>query len=555
MDYRRTYIRDLFASEPGAQVSAFGWVKTRRDSKDVTFVQISDGSCFHDLQVVIDRTEVPEAGPNGTPEPRYSNHIDPAIVNPLEGHNELTQPAIISPISSHTEFTEPAIIDPISSEVERTEPAIPYSILTPSEPRLNHISSDDLKLVTTGACVRFDGVVVASPSGGQAVELKASGLHIFGTADPVSYPLQKKGASFEYLREIAHLRTRGNTFGAVMRVRSAAAQATHRFFSNRGFHFIQTPIITANDCEGAGAMFGVTSLLEVNEPLEGDSGGKRHLAYRMRSVNPNDDFFGKPAFLTVSGQLEAETFALGLTNVYTFGPTFRAENSSTSRHLAEFWMIEPEMAFCDLDGDMNLAEEFLKEVIGSLLEESAGDLTFFNQRIDPTLLKTLEHVVTSPFERITYTEAIKFLENSNQKFEYPISWGVDLQSEHERWLTEDKIGRPIILTDFPKGIKAFYMRENDDNQTVRAMDVLVPRIGEIIGGSQREERLDVLEARIKEAGLPLESYWWYLDLRRFGSAPHSGFGLGFERLLMYVTGMKNIRDVIPYHRTPGSIDF
>ncbi len=474
MDYRRQYIRDLFASKAGTQASAYGWVKTRRDSKGVSFVQLSDGSCFQDLQVVIEANVVPE---------------------------EL------------------------------------------------------LKKATTGACVCFEGEIVESPAAGQAVELKAKALTVFGEADPNQYPLQKKGASFEFLREIAHLRARGNTFGAVMRIRSLAAHAVHTFFQSRGFHYIQTPIITASDCEGAGEMFSVTTNLEVNEPLEGEHQGTRMQAYRLKSVSPKEDFFGKPAYLTVSGQLEAETFALGLTNVYTFGPTFRAENSSTSRHLAEFWMIEPEMAFCDLEGDMNLAEEFLKAVIGDILEFGAADLGFFNQRIEPELLKTLEHVVESPFERLTYTEAIKLLESSQVSFEYPVSWGVDLQSEHERWLTEVKIGRPVILTDYPAEIKAFYMRMNQDGKTVRAMDVLAPRIGEIIGGSQREERLEVLEERIKSAGLSLDPYWWYLDLRRFGSAPHSGFGLGFERLLMYVTGMKNIRDVIPYFRVPGSADF
>jgi asparaginyl-tRNA synthetase len=382
--------------------------------------------------------------------------------------------------------------------------------------------------------------------------MQASAVHVYGAADPTNYPLQKKGATFEFLREIAHLRSRGNTFGAVFRVRAQAAQAVHQFFSKRGFHYVHTPIVTASDAEGAGAMFQVTTSLEINAPLEAPDG---QFAYRLRNANPSEDFFGKPAYLTVSGQLEAETLALGMTNVYTFGPTFRAENSSTSRHLAEFWMIEPEMAFCELEGNMNLAEEFLKEVIGNILDFCGDDLSFFNQRIEPSLLETLEHVVTSPFERLTYSEAVHMLEQSGESFEFPVGWGVDLQSEHERWLTEVKVGRPVILIDYPKEIKAFYMRQNEDGKTVRAMDVLAPRIGEIIGGSQREERLDVLESRIAEAGLPMEPYWWYLDLRRFGSAPHAGFGLGFERLLMYVTGMKNIRDVIPYHRTPGNADF
>ncbi|MFY9233227.1 MAG: asparagine--tRNA ligase [Fimbriimonadaceae bacterium] len=482
MDYRRTYVRDLLSLSPGNRASAFGWVKTRRDSKGISFVQLSDGSCFKDLQVVVDEGVIPEA---------------------------------------------------------------------------------ELRLVTTGACVRFDGEMVESPAAGQPVELRASGMELFGAADPATYPLQKKGASFEFLREIAYLRCRGNTFGAVFRVRAQAAFAIHKFFHDRGFHHIHAPIITASDAEGAGAMFAVSTLLETEgverEALSGEAPAPASTLnaqhYSLRSKDPADDFFGKPAFLTVSGQLEAETLALGMTNVYTFSPAFRAENSGTSRHLAEFWMIEPEMAFCSLEGNMNLAEEFLREIISHLLDKCADDLAFFNQRIEPELLTTLQHVVDSSFERLTYTEAIKMLESSGETFEFPAYWGADLQSEHERWLAESKVGRPVILTDYPTEIKAFYMRRNDDGKTSRAMDVLVPRIGEIVGGSQREERLDVLEASIKEFGLPMEAYWWYLDLRRFGSAPHSGFGLGFERFLMYVTGMKNIRDVIPYHRTPGHAEF
>ncbi len=463
MDYRRTYVRDLFELAPGTSASAYGWVKTRRDSKGISFVQVNDGSCFKDIQVVVDEGVFPEA---------------------------------------------------------------------------------TLKLITTGACVRFDGEIVESPAAGQAVEFKATGVEVFGPADPTTYPLQKKGASFEFLREIAHLRARGNTFGAIFRMRNEAAWAIHSFFHQRGFQYIHTPIITASDAEGAGAMFAVSTQLEAH-------GGK----YKLKGDDPADDFFSKPSFLTVSGQLEGESLALALTNIYTFGPTFRAENSNSSRHLAEFWMIEPEMAFCDLDGNMNLAEEFLKEIIGHLLDKCSADIEFFNQRIEPQLLQTLTHVSESAFERLTYTEAIKLLESSGEKFEFPVFWGCDLQSEHERWLTETKVGRPVILTDYPKEIKAFYMRQNEDGKTVRAMDVLAPRIGEIIGGSQREERLDVLENRIKEMGLPLEAYWWYLELRKYGSAPHAGFGLGFERLMMYATGMKNIRDVIPFHRTPGSADF
>jgi asparaginyl-tRNA synthetase len=467
MDYRRTYVKDLLVAEPQAGVDAFGWVKTRRDSKGVSFVQLSDGSCFRDLQVVIDA---------GT------------------------------------------------------------------------IADEQLRELTTGACVRFTGDLVESPAAGQAVEMKATAVEVFGPADAATYPLQKKGATMEFLREISHLRVRGNTFGAVFRVRSAAAFAIHQFFQERGFHWVHTPIITASDAEGAGAMFAVSTML-------GADGHGPDAKPTLRGKEFKDDFFGKPAFLTVSGQLEAETMALGLTNVYTFGPTFRAENSNSARHLAEFWMIEPEMAFCDLEGDMNLAEEFLKYVISYLLDQCSADLDFFNSRIEPELLKTLQHVAESGFERITYTQAIDMLNSSGKSFEFPCEWGVDLQSEHERYLTEEKIGRPVIVTDYPKDIKAFYMRQNDDGKTVRAMDVLAPRIGEIIGGSQREERLDHLERRIEEMGLPKEAYWWYLDLRRYGSTPHAGFGLGFERLLMYVTGMKNIRDVIPYHRTPGSADF
>jgi asparaginyl-tRNA synthetase len=469
------YINDILAMQPGVKVTARGWVKTRRDSKGISFVQLSDGSCFRDLQVVVN-----------------------------EG-----------------------VLEP-----------------------------DTLKLITTGACVAFDGEIVESPAAGQPIELSATGAEVLGPADPQTYPLQKKGASFEFLREIAHLRCRGNTFGAVFRVRNQAAWAIHKFFQERGFHYVHTPIITASDCEGAGAMFAVSTLLGVRDAGRGtrdaEAGGQR---FALASDDPADDFFGKPAYLTVSGQLEAETVALGMANVYTFGPTFRAENSNSARHLAEFWMIEPEMAFCDLQGDMALAEAFLKYVLGHVLDACAQDLEFFNQRIEKDLLATLGHVAESKFEHLTYTEAIAMLEQGGESFEFPVFWGCDLQSEHERWLTEVKVGRPVILTDYPKEIKAFYMRMNDDGKTVRAMDVLAPRIGEIIGGSQREERLDVLEGRIAELGLPAEAYWWYLDLRRFGSAPHAGFGLGFERLLMYLTGMKNIRDVIPFHRTPGHAEF
>ncbi len=467
MIQKNGYIKDLLSGQVGQTATANGWVKTRRDSKGVHFVQLNDGSSFADLQVVIDEGTIPE---------------------------------------------------------------------------------DILRHVTTGACVQVVGDLVASPAAGQAVELKAQEILVYGAADPATYPLQKKGHTMEFLRDIAHLRTRSNTFGAVFRVRNALARAIHNFFQERGFLYVHTPVITASDAEGAGAMFGVTTLDLQNAPRQSDGAKAGHVDY-------GQDFFGKPAFLTVSGQLEAEIFALSFSNVYTFGPTFRAENSNTPRHLAEFWMIEPEMAFCDLQGDMELAEAFLKSVIAEVMAECPDDLEFFNKRIDNTVLETLEHVVNSDFEHITYTEAIAILEKSGQTWEFPVHWGVDMQSEHERYLTEQVFKKPTIVTDYPKEIKAFYMRSNDDGKTVRAMDVLAPRIGEIIGGSQREERYDVLLDKIHAQGLPEEAYWWYLDLRKYGTAPHAGFGLGFERLMLYLTGMKNIRDVIPFPRTPGSADF
>jgi asparaginyl-tRNA synthetase len=460
------YIRDLFQKPVGTAVEAFGWVKTRRDSKGVSFIQLNDGSTFHDLQVVVEAGSIPEA---------------------------------------------------------------------------------TLEQSTTGACLRVEGELVASPGAGQAVELKARAIHVYGGADPATYPLQKKGHTMEFLREIAHLRTRSNTFGAVFRVRNALSDAIHRFFQERGFLYVHTPIITGSDCEGAGAMFQVTTLDLMNLPRTNHG-----------TLNFAEDFFGKPAHLTVSGQLEAEIFALAFANVYTFGPTFRAENSNTPRHLAEFWMVEPEMAFCDLDDNRRLAEEFLKSIIGAVLDRCRPDLEFFNQRIDNTVLQTLEHVVESDFQHLPYTEAIRILEKARDEgraWEFPVFWGADLQSEHERYLTEEVFKRPVIVTDYPKEIKAFYMRRNDDGKTVRAMDVLAPRIGEIIGGSQREERYDVLRERIREQALPEEAYWWYLELRRYGSAPHAGFGLGLERMMMYLTGMKNIRDVIPFPRTPGYAEF
>src|SRR6266446_3354387 len=450
------YICDIFGKPLGSKVEAHGWVKTRRDSKGIHFIQLNDGSSFQDLQVVIEAGAVAESALDGA---------------------------------------------------------------------------------TTGACVRVTGELIASPGAGQSVELKAHEIHIYGPADPATYPLQKKGHTMEFLREIAHLRVRSNTFGAVFRVRNALCFAIHKFFQERGFVYVNTPLITGSDAEGAGAMFRVTTL-DLTKP-----------------VNDAADFFGRPTYLAVSGQLEAEIFALAFTNVYTFGPTFRAENSNTPRHLAEFWMIEPEMAFCDLDGNRQLAEEFLKYIIAHVLDHCRPDLEFFNKRIDNTVLATLEHVAASAFEHVTYTDAVNLLEKSGRNWEFPVHWGADLQSEHERFLTEEVFKKPVIVTDYPAEIKAFYMRLNEDGKTVRAMDVLAPRIGEIIGGSQREERHDVLLKKIRDNGLDEAHYWWYLELRKYGGVPHAGFGLGFERMMMYLTGMKNIRDVIPFPRTPGHAEF
>ena len=460
---QRSKIKDIFAQDQaGSDVLVQGWVKTRRSSKSVTFVQITDGSTLQDLQIVID------------------------------------------------------------------------------EDNTDHDSASGL---TTGCSVSVEGVLVESPGQGQKYEVQAKTLTILGDSDPETYPLQKKRHSPEFLREIAHLRPRTNTFGAMARVRNSVAYAIHSFFQDRDFQFIQTPIITASDAEGAGSMFQVTTLDLNDVPKE--SGTVRH----------EDDFFGKPAFLTVSGQLEAEIFAMALSDVYTFGPTFRAENSNTSRHLAEFWMVEPEVAFCQLDGLTELAEDFLKHLSRHVLDNCQEDMEFFNKWYDESTIATLEEIANSEFERITYTEAVKLLEGSGEKFEFPVSWGTDLQSEHERYLTEQRIQKPVIVTDYPKDIKAFYMRLNDDGETVRAMDVLVPRIGEIIGGSQREERRDVLEIRMSEAGISHDEYSWYLDLRSYGTVPHSGFGLGFERTVQFLTGVTNIRDVIPFPRTPKSAEF
>ena len=394
----------------------------------------------------------------------------------------------------------------------------------------------------TGCAVRVTGELVESPGKGQRFEIRAEEVELIGDADS-DYPLQKKRHSFEFLRSIAHLRPRTNTIAAVMRVRNAASRAIHDFFQERGFLLLHSPVITLADAEGAGEMFRVTSLDPLQPPRK--NGG----------VDWSQDFFGRQAYLTVSGQLEAEIAALALIDVYTFGPTFRAEDSNTSRHLAEFWMVEPEMAFCDLDGEVELTEVFLKEVFQSVLDRCPEDLRFFNDRIDPTVLETLEHVISSPFERISYTEAVSILEKSGRSFEFPVKWGADLQSEHERYLTEEYLKKPVVVTDYPQQIKAFYMYRNDDGRTVRAMDVLVPRIGEIVGGSQREHRHDVLTRCMEEAGLDRDAYWWYLDLRRYGSVPHAGFGLGFERLVQFITGMANIRDVVPFPRVPGFAEF
>jgi len=394
----------------------------------------------------------------------------------------------------------------------------------------------------TGACIAVRGALVASPASGQAWELKAEHVELLGGADE-SYPLQKKRHSLEFLRSIAHLRPRSNTFGAVFRMRSQLAFAVHRFFQERGFVYVQTPIITANDCEGAGEMFRVSTLDPLAPPLQAGQ------------VDWKQDFFGERTGLTVSGQLQGELFATAFSDIYTFGPTFRAENSNTSRHAAEFWMIEPEIAFADLADDCQLAEDFLRYLVGYALEHCREDLDFFNERIEPGLIAKLEELARATFHRVSYTEAVERLQASGRSFEFPVAWGSDLQSEHERFLTEELFGGPVFVTDYPKGIKAFYMRLNDDGRTVAAMDLLVPRVGEIIGGSQREERLEVLQARMAEQGMHAEDLDWYLDIRRWGSCPHAGFGLGFERLLMYLTGMENIRDVIPFPRTPGNARF
>ncbi len=413
-------------------------------------------------------------------------------------------------------------------------------ILNPDLPDYETI----LKQLNTGASVEVTGVLVPSPGKGQRIELKASSVKVYGEADPATYPLQKKRHSFEFLRTIGHLRSRTNTLSAVFRVRNACANAIHEFFQERGFLWIHSPIITASDCEGAGELFTVSNLNFKDLPKT-----------EQQEVDFSQDFFGRRAYLTVSGQLQAEVMAMAFCDVYTFGPTFRAENSNTSRHLAEFWMVEPEMAFCDLHGDMDLAEEFLKYLFKSVLDKCPEDMEFFNQRIDNTVLATAENIINNQFERISYTDAIALLEKADRKFEFPVEWGLDLQSEHERYLAEELFKKPVIVTDYPVGIKAFYMRLNDNEKTVAAMDVLAPKIGEIIGGSQREERLDILQRRIESQGINPEELGWYLDLRRYGTVPHAGFGLGFERLVQFMTGMGNIRDVIPFPRTPLSVEF
>jgi asparaginyl-tRNA synthetase len=409
---------------------------------------------------------------------------------------------------------------------------------------MSTFTDEQLKPITTGASIHVEGLLVESMGKGQSVEVQAKTLEVYGTANPDQYPLQKKGHTLEFLRDIAHLRPRTNTFGAVLRVRSALAFAIHKYFQERGFFYLNTPLITASDCEGAGAMFQVTTL-NLNDLPKTDDG----------NVDYSADFFGKPTALTVSGQLEGELGATALGAIYTFGPTFRAENSNTPRHLAEFWMIEPEVAFNDIIDNMDLAEDFIKYCIRYALDTCRDDIEFLQQMYDAELIQRLEEVVASDFVRLPYTEGVKILEASGKKFEFPVYWGADLQSEHERYLVEEHFKRPVILTDYPKEIKAFYMKLNDDDKTVRAMDVLFPKIGEIIGGSEREESYDKLMKRIEELNIPMKDMWWYLDTRRFGTVPHSGFGLGFERLVLFVTGMTNIRDVIPFPRTPNNAEF
>ncbi len=459
-----TSVKDaLQSAAPAAAMQVQGWVRTRRDAKEFSFLELNDGSCLRSLQII-----APSSLPN----------------------------------------------------------------------------YDAVQRLTTGASIRARGPLVASQGKGQSWEIVADEIEIVGASDE-TYPLQKKGHTPEFLREISHLRPRSNLFGCVFRVRSRLAFAVHQFFQERGFVYVHTPIITGSDCEGAGELFRVTTFDPQNAPKLPNDGG----------VDYAQDFFARRTYLTVSGQLEAEAFACALSKVYTFGPTFRAENSNTSRHANEFWMIEPEMAFCDLEGDMNLAEEMVKYLVRDIRENCAEDLGLFAKFVDKELLARLEFVVERPFQRISYEEAVKLLLASGQKFEFPVEYGLNLQSEHERWLTEKHCKCPVTVFNYPKEIKPFYMRLNDDNRTVTAMDLLVPGIGEIVGGSQREERLDVLEENIRRHKMDPADYKWYLDLRRYGTVPHAGFGLGFERMLMFVTGVANIRDVIPFARTPGSAEF
>ena len=468
MDYiSRSRIVALREAEPSPEtIDVYAWVRTKRDSKNLCFFELNDGSSLNGLQAIIDKNV-----------------------------NSSLQP-----------------------QIDRMQ---------------------------TGCSVHVRGTLVASPGKGQKVELSVSELAVIGESPAESYPLQKKRHSFEYLREIAHLRGRTNTFGAVMRVRNRLAWTVHRFFQERGFLYLNTPLITASDAEGAGALFQVTTL----------DLARLAAAPADTALDYKHDFFGKPAYLTVSGQLNAEAYATALDRVYTFGPTFRAENSNTTRHLAEFWMIEPELAFCDLSCNIALASEFVRVLLKDVLENCEEDMAFFDKRIEPGIVADLTAVANSEFSHMRYDEAIVALQKAKSSFDFPVSWGIDLQTEHERYLTDEVVGGPVVVTDYPRDIKAFYMKQNEDGKTVRAMDILVPRLGEIIGGSQREDDVDRLTSRITELGLNPESYHWYLDLRRFGSVPHSGFGMGFERMVRYVTGMQNIRDVIPFPRAVGSADF
>ncbi|PIE97849.1 MAG: asparagine--tRNA ligase [Treponema sp.] len=461
-------IKDILVSKPDERsIEVNGWVRTKRETKNLVFIEVNDGSCFASIQAVFD----------------FDSGINENIRN-------------------------------------------------------------QIKRVSTGASVKISGKLIESPASGQSVEIKGEDVFVYGEADVETYPLQKKRHSMEFLREIAHLRPRTNTFGAVARIRNQMSYAVHTFFQERGFQYVHTPIITASDCEGAGEMFQVTTF-DIDKLIK----------QQPKEINYSQDFFGKQAFLTVSGQLEGEAYATALSRIYTFGPTFRAENSNTTRHLSEFWMIEPEMSFFGLDDNMDLGEEFIVYLLKWALEKCPEDLKFFDSRIKKGLIQTLEHVVKSPFTRVTYTDAVSELEKHSSKFEFKPFWGCDLQTEHEKFLTGTVFKGPVIVTDYPKEIKSFYMKQNEDGKTVRAMDILVPELGEIIGGSQREDSLEVLESHIKRLGLDMKAYNWFLDLRRYGTVPHSGFGLGFERLLLYVTGMANIRDVIPFPRAPKLADF